>query len=113
MQAILFGNTALSPEGLFAFESNPPTDFHVPKGGRCYNRHMADAIGTALGGVQRSASQFAKSAENIVNATKPGSKEDLAKAIVDSKTTSYAFKANVAVLNTADKMLGTLLDTLT
>lgn len=73
---------------------------------------MTDAIGTALGGIQKSASLFAKSAENVVNATQPGSTEDLAKAIVDSKTTSYAFKANVAVLKTADKMLGTLLDTL-
>jgi hypothetical protein len=99
-------------ESPLAFESIPPTDFHPPTGADCYNRHMTDAIGTALGGIQRSTSQFAKSAENVVNATRPGSTEDPAKAIVDSKTASYAFKANVAVLKTADKMLGALLDTL-
>lgn len=84
----------------------------MPTGAGCYNRHMTDAIGTALGGIQNSASQFAKAAGNVVNAAKPGSTEDMAKAIVDSKTTNYAFKANVAVLKTADKMLGNLLDTL-
>jgi hypothetical protein len=111
-QATLFEKPGAFAESPFAFESIPPTDIHAPTGGGCYKRHMTDAIGTALGGVQKSASQFAKAAENVVNATKPGSTEDLAKAIVDSKTTSYAFKANVAVLKTADQMLGALLDTL-
>jgi hypothetical protein len=112
MQATLFENLACSQKGRLHLNQIRARTFTGRKETACYNRHMTDAIGTALGGIQKSASQFAKSAENVVNATKPGSTEDLAKAIVDGKTTNYAFKANVAVLKTADKMLGTLLDTL-
>jgi flagellar hook protein FlgE len=71
---------------------------------------MVDSINIAANGIRTSASQYAKSAEEVVKATTTGSDADLPKAIVDGKTSSYAFKANSAVLKTADKMMGALLD---
>ncbi len=73
---------------------------------------MLDAITTAAGGIRSAVSQFEKSAQNVVKATSSGADEDLSTAIVDGKQSSLALKANVAVVKTADKMLGSLLDTL-
>lgn len=70
---------------------------------------MTTAIGTALGGLSTSAAQFQKAAENVVKATEKGD-GDLPTAIVDSKTSAVAYKANTAVFKTADKMMGSLLD---
>jgi flagellar hook protein FlgE len=78
----------------------------------CYKGFMTNAISTALGGMSTSAAQFQKAAENVVNATQKGT-EDLPKAIVDSKTSAYGYKANIAVFKTADKMMGSLLDMFT
>ena len=57
-----------------------------------------------------SAAQFTKAAENVVKAANQSS-DDLPKAIVDTKTSAYSFKAGAAVLKAADKMMGALLDT--
>ncbi len=91
------------------FKSNPHAELHTAAGPGCYNRLMTDAIGTALGGLSTSAAQFQKAAENVVKATQKGT-DDLPAAIVDSKTSAYGYKANIAVLKTADKMMGSLLD---
>jgi hypothetical protein len=81
---------------------------------------MIDAISTAATGIRSSANQFEKAAQRVVQATTPEtgqtsettSSDDLPAAIVDTKMSALSFKANAAVFKTADKMVGTLLDTL-
>ncbi len=70
---------------------------------------MTNAITTALGGLNSSAAQFQKAAENVVKAAGKGT-DDLPTAIVDSKMSADSYKANIAVFKTADKMMGSLLD---
>jgi hypothetical protein len=81
---------------------------------------MIDALSTAAAGLKSSANQFEKAAQKVVKATTPTTGDvptaapstDLPTAIVDTKTSALSFKADAAVFRTADKMLGTLLDTL-
>jgi flagellar basal body rod protein FlgC len=76
---------------------------------------MISAISTATAGLRASASRFEQSAQNVVKASSPdatSASPDLATSIVDSKTSELSFKANVSVVKTADKMLGSLLDML-
>ena len=73
---------------------------------------MFDAITTASGGLRASTAQFDNAAKNVVKATLPGSNQDLPAAIVDTKQSETAFKANLAVFNSTDKMMGDLLDIL-
>ncbi len=81
---------------------------------------MIDAISSAASGIRSSANQFEKAAQRVVQATAPETGEaseskgwdDLPAAIVDSKMSALSFKANAEVFKTADKMVGTLLDTL-
>lgn len=81
---------------------------------------MIDAISTSALGLRSSANRFESAAQRVVQATTPetgetdGSKgfDDLPAAIVDTKMSALSFKANAAVFKTADKMIGTLLDTI-
>ncbi len=83
---------------------------------------MIDALSTAATGLRSSANQFEKAAQRVVKATTPetgattaasaSSDQDLPAAIVDTQTSALSFKADVALFKTADKMIGTLLDTL-
>jgi len=80
-----------------------------------YAWHMIDALSTAAAGLRASSVRFDKSAQNVVKAASPdatNASPDLATSIVDTKMDAFSFKANAAVFNTADKMLGQLLDTL-
>lgn len=71
---------------------------------------MTTAITSALGGVSASAAQFDKAAKNVVKAAAPGSADDLAGAIVDTKESELSYKANLSVFKNANKMMGDLLD---
>lgn len=81
---------------------------------------MIDAISSAVSGLRSSSSQFDKAAQRVTQATMPTAgdtsetkgMDDLPAAIVDTKLSALSFKANAAVLKTADKMAGTLLDTI-
>lgn len=73
---------------------------------------MISTITTTYGGLRTAAAGFEKAANNVVKATTPGSEESLPAAIVGTKTSEVAYKANIAVFKTADKMLGELLDTM-
>lgn len=83
---------------------------------------MIDAISSAASGLRTSAKQFERAAQNVVKASAPrdgdatsetgGTADDLATAVVDTKTSELSFKANAAVFKTANKMIGTLLDTI-
>lgn len=85
---------------------------------------MINALSAAASGLTAAANRFEKSAQNVVRASVPQTDEpdsanaeaafpqDLPAAIVDSKTSEISFRANVAVFKTADKMVGSLLDTL-
>lgn len=83
---------------------------------------MINALSTAAAGLRTSANQFDKAAQRVVKATTPeagetasaegpASGDDLAAALVSSKMSELSFKANTAVFKTADKMIGSLLDT--
>jgi Domain of unknown function (DUF1078). len=79
---------------------------------------VINALSTAAAGLRASATRFDKSAADVVKAATPGSTNnteeqgDLPTAIVESKENELSFKANAAVFKTADKMMGTLLDTI-
>lgn len=81
---------------------------------------MIDAISSAVSGLRSSSNQFEKAAQRVTQATMPTAGEvsqskgmdDLPAAVVDSKISALSFKANAAVLKAADKMVGTLLDTI-
>ena len=71
-----------------------------------------DAMSIALAGMNSSAARFAQSAQDVVKATSPNSTTDPAAAVVGLTTNSLAFRADIAVFKTADRMMGQLLDTL-
>jgi flagellar basal body rod protein FlgC len=85
---------------------------------------MIDALSIATGGIAASANRFEKSAQNVVRASVPQTdkqgaepatmapRPDLPTAVVETQVSALSFKANVAVFKTADKMIGTLLDTI-
>ncbi|GAA0525925.1 flagellar basal body rod protein FlgC [Rhizomicrobium palustre] len=82
---------------------------------------MIGALNTAVSGLRSASQRFENAAGNVVKAASPGTTDtsnaadqntgDLATAIVDSNQSALSFKANAAVFKTADKMLGSLLDT--
>ncbi len=67
---------------------------------------MINAIGIALNGLAAATDKFAKSAERIVN---PGNAETLPEDIVNIGIAKTEFKANLAVMRTADEMSDELL----
>lgn len=84
-----------------------------------------DAIGTALGGLQRNQESFARHAQRIALAGAPPASAgpdapdgaadtdvDLAQEMVGLMTSRSGYEANLAVVRAADGMLGTLLDAL-
>jgi len=83
---------------------------------------MISAISSATYGLRLSAKQFESAVQNVAKASAPrgrdatsetsGATDDLASAVVDTQTSAISYKANAAVFNTANKMIGTLLDTI-
>jgi hypothetical protein len=79
---------------------------------------MIDALSSSVSGLRASAIQFDKAAQRVAKATLPETKDvtstgdDLPAAIVDTQLSALSFKANTAVFKAADKMIGSLLDTL-
>lgn len=65
---------------------------------------------SALQGIQRSTLGVARSAAEIARAAKPGDRTNMTRAIVELKQHEHAARANIKTLQTADKMLGALLD---
>ena len=85
---------------------------------------MISAISFATAGLNASAAQFSKAAEKVVKAAASATvkkspaqedtstSDDLSAAVADTKTAAFSYKADAAVFKIADKMIGTLLDTL-
>ena len=72
---------------------------------------MIDKLGSiALQGIQRSTQGVARSAAEIARATRPGDRTSMTRAIVELQQHEQAAKANMKTLETADRMVGTLLD---
>jgi hypothetical protein len=63
-----------------------------------------------LQGFQRSQQGMARSAAEIAKASQPGDRTTMTRAIVELKQHENAAKANIKTLETADKVLGSLLD---
>lgn len=68
-----------------------------------------DPIATAQYGMMAAAHQFAQSAGRVAQAG-TGEPVDLAQAVVDMANAKNALQANVAVMRTADEMLGVILN---
>jgi len=74
---------------------------------------MIGAISTALTGLMSASKKAEGAAVNVANATTPGYNVDLAEEAVNLKIAEISYKANVAVLKTADEMskeLGSIFD---
>ncbi|HYM19060.1 MAG TPA: hypothetical protein VEU06_10890 [Micropepsaceae bacterium] len=69
---------------------------------------MSDIFSSAISGITASTARFQAAASRI--AQKP--EADLAQNLVEAKLASLEFKANVAVLKTADEMWKSTLDIL-
>ncbi len=65
---------------------------------------------TALEGIQHSSQGMLRNASDIARATTPGDQAKLTEALVGLKQHEHAAKANIKTLETADKLLGSLLD---
>ena len=63
-------------------------------------------LGSAYGGLQASTRAFDRAAASVADPN-----GDLIDGMVGSTVAADSFQANVAVIKTADEMLGTLLDT--
>lgn len=76
------------------------------------NGAMNVAFSIAAAGAQDAASRFAQSAAQVVQASTAGvgSDANLASAVVGMNLAKSDFQASVAVLKTADKMMGSLLN---
>jgi hypothetical protein len=73
---------------------------------------MIDLLSIAAAGLSNSVAQVSKAAIAAAHALTTGSGGSLADAVVAEAANGAAVKAEVAVMKTADKMMGTLLDTL-
>lgn len=77
---------------------------------------VADAIASALGGMQRSQDALARHAHRIANAGGRGSSDapaiDLHEEMAGVLVSRRGWEANAAVLRAADDMVGTLVDML-
>ena len=67
---------------------------------------MSDVMSIAMAGLKASTARFASSANRVVE----NQDGDLAAELVQQKLAALDFKANVAVLKTADKMAKAALD---
>lgn len=65
---------------------------------------------TALQGIQRSTQGMTRSAAEIARASRPGEQENMTRAMVELKQHETAAKANMKTLETAQDLLGSLLD---
>ncbi len=73
---------------------------------------MSSVLNVAAAGLRAGMERFAASAVEAVKAAQPGSNDNLPAALVQVTTNSLAAKADVQVFKMADKMVGTLLDTM-
>lgn len=75
---------------------------------------MIGAINEALSGLQMNQSRFEQHASRIARAGLQDGAEpvDLAGEVVGTNVARRGYEANLAVLRTADEMVGTLLDVL-
>lgn len=75
---------------------------------------MMQAIHSALGGIQQNLQRFEQHAGRIARAGDPGTGRpvDLPREIVGARTAQHGYEANLAVLDAADGMIGSLLDVL-
>lgn len=75
---------------------------------------MIAAMNTALTGIQNNLRQFEQHASRISRAGIPSTSDpvDLPSEIVGTKAAQHGYEANLAVLRTSDKMIGSLLDVL-
>jgi flagellar hook protein FlgE len=64
----------------------------------------------ASAGLDASLQRFTQSAQRTASAASPYADVDLANEAVEQISAKSAFSANVAVIRTADQMLGELLD---
>ena len=65
---------------------------------------------TALQGMQNSRHSMVRSAAEIAQASRPGDRSNMTRAMVELKQHEHAAKANLKTLATANKLLGSLLD---
>ncbi len=70
---------------------------------------MIPALDSAVSGIQSNLARLDRAAGRIAS---PANMLDLAGDVVDQKLAKHGVKANVRVLQTADKMIGTLIDLL-
>jgi hypothetical protein len=85
-----------------------------------WNMSSIASLSGGVSGLQASMQMFDRSASTVNRATALSSNEsadassrggpDLIDGIVGTDLAAYAVKANIAVIRTADEMLGTLLD---
>lgn len=75
---------------------------------------MISALNRALTGMQLNQQRFEQHASRISRAGLPGAGDtvDLPTGIVGTKVAQRGYEANLAVLRTADEMVGSLLDVL-
>jgi len=65
---------------------------------------------TALEGIQRSSQGMLHNASDIARATTPAHRTNVTEALVGLKQHEQSTKANMKTLETADKLIGSLLD---
>lgn len=72
---------------------------------------MIDKVGfSAIQGLQRSRAGMVRSASAIAGAGQRDAQPDMTRALVELKQHEQAAKANAKTLQTADRLLGSLLD---
>lgn len=72
---------------------------------------MVNRIGDiALQGIQRSTQGMVRSAEAVARAGRTGAQDQMTRALVELKQHEHAAKANIKTLQSADRVLGSLLD---
>jgi flagellar basal body rod protein FlgC len=72
---------------------------------------VTSIITNALGGLNNASNQINKSANNIANAGVTNDGASLPQDIIDIKISEIAYKANLAVIETANELTDTLLKT--
>lgn len=70
---------------------------------------ITNAMGTAVNGVKRGLEDMERNAAEVAQASKGGG-ADMAAPLVKSKLSQQQVETNVAMIETMDEVLGTLLD---
>jgi hypothetical protein len=69
-----------------------------------------DALNTGINGINQGLKSMSRNASTIAQANKPGETLETTSALVNMKIDSLQIQASAKVVETADKMLGSLLD---